>query len=114
MLPLRSAASLALRLALAAALPAAAVDAPAPAAPAASPAASSAAPETAKGKALADQDCVKCHGTEVYTRADRKVTSRDGLERQVRRCETALGLRWFEDDIKDVAGYLNSHYYHFK
>lgn len=67
-----------------------------------------------KAKALVDNHCIKCHGSEVYTRPDRKVTSRDGLERQVRRCETALELTWFDEDIADVAGYLNQQYYHFK
>jgi predicted site-specific integrase-resolvase len=42
------------------------------------------------------------------------VTSLDGLERQVQRCETALGLRWFDEDIKDVASYLNHHFYSFE
>jgi mono/diheme cytochrome c family protein len=62
-------------------------------------------------QALHEQNCVKCHGTEVYTRPDRKVTSYDGLGRQVRRCETALGLRWFDDEIAAVTSYLNREYY---
>jgi mono/diheme cytochrome c family protein len=66
------------------------------------------------GKTLVEANCIKCHGSEVYTRPDRKVTSPDGLERQVRRCETALQLTWFDEDIANVAGYLNQQYYHFK
>jgi hypothetical protein len=66
------------------------------------------------GKSLFEANCIKCHGSEVYTRPDHKVTSRDGLDRQVRRCATALALPWFEDDVTDVAGYLNQQYYHFK
>jgi mono/diheme cytochrome c family protein len=66
------------------------------------------------GKSLLETNCIKCHGSEVYTRPDRKVSSRDGLERQVRRCETALQLTWFDEDIANVAGYLNQQYYHFK
>jgi hypothetical protein len=42
------------------------------------------------------------------------VESLDGLERQVRRCETTIGLRWFDEDIQDVVGYLNRHYYRFE
>jgi cytochrome c553 len=68
--------------------------------------------ETAK--ALYDENCVRCHGTEVYTREDRKITSLEGLERQVRRCELALGLKWFDDEITEVTNYLNEHYYHFE
>lgn len=70
--------------------------------------------EHTKALGLVTEHCIKCHGSEVYTRADRKVTTRDGLERQVRRCETALELTWFDDDIAGVASYLNDQYYHFK
>ena len=63
---------------------------------------------------LINTNCVKCHGTEVYTRADRKVTSLPGLERQVRRCDAMLSLRLFDEDIADVSAYLNHHYYKFE
>jgi mono/diheme cytochrome c family protein len=64
--------------------------------------------------ALHETNCIKCHGSEVYTRGDRKVASLDGLGRQVRQCETALGLRWFDDEIADVTTYLNDKFYRFK
>jgi mono/diheme cytochrome c family protein len=57
--------------------------------------------------------CVSCHGSEVYTRSDRKVTSLGGLQRQVQRCELALGLGWFDEEITGVADYLNENYYKF-
>ena len=66
------------------------------------------------GAALHAKSCVSCHGTEVYTRADRRVTSRPGLTKQVRRCELALGLSWFDEQIDAVAGHLNGRFYHFK
>jgi hypothetical protein len=59
-------------------------------------------------------NCTSCHGAEVYTRADRKVTSLTGLDSQVRRCEQSLNLKWFDEDIANMAGYLNTHYYQFK
>lgn len=65
------------------------------------------------GKALHDAHCTACHGSEVYTRANRKVTSRDGLLAQVGRCDAAVGTKWFQDDIEDVVEYLNGAYYHF-
>ena len=65
-------------------------------------------------KTLIDANCIKCHGTEVYTRADRKVTSLPGLERQVRRCDAMLSLRLFDEDIADISAYLNHHYYKFE
>ncbi len=66
------------------------------------------------GKALTDQNCTHCHGTEVYTRADRKVQSLDALHRQVQRCELALGLKWFDEEIANVSSYLNQEYYRLK
>ncbi len=66
-----------------------------------------------KGQALTDENCVRCHGTEVYTRDDRRVTSLPGLHKQVQRCEQMLGLTWFEDDINNVAGHLNQQFYKF-
>lgn len=63
---------------------------------------------------LYDQHCVACHGSEVYTRDDRKVKSLPALERQVQRCESALGLRWFDEDISEMTGLLNDRFYHFK
>jgi cytochrome c553 len=65
-------------------------------------------------KELYSQHCVQCHASEVYTRPERKVTSLDGLQRQVRRCELALGLKWFDEDILDMTHYLNVKFYHFE
>ncbi|UHD16185.1 c-type cytochrome [Thiocapsa bogorovii] len=69
---------------------------------------------TENAKELYEDNCLSCHGSEIFTREGRMVTSLDGLERQVQRCETALGLRWFDEDIKDVATYLNQNYYNFE
>ncbi|WP_295583582.1 cytochrome c [uncultured Lamprocystis sp.] len=63
---------------------------------------------------LHEEHCIKCHGTEVYSRTDRKVTSLGGLSSQVRQCETALSLRWFDEDIDEMTTFLNDRFYHFK
>lgn len=70
--------------------------------------------DVAGGKTLHADNCTSCHDDGVYTRKDRKVTSLDGLGKQVRRCELTLGLQWFDDDVDDVVGYLNETYYKFK
>ena len=75
-------------------------------------AAESSAADTAE--ALYQEHCLGCHGSEVYTRSDRKVTSPEGLQKQVQRCELGLGLQWFDEDVDKVAAYLNQHFYHFK
>jgi hypothetical protein len=63
--------------------------------------------------ALYDANCTKCHGSEVYTRDDRRIQSMDGLRTQVRMCEQNLGLTWFDEQIDAVASLLNEQYYKF-
>jgi cytochrome c len=66
------------------------------------------------GRELQEANCMSCHDNGMYTRKDRKITSPDGLEKQVRRCELSLGLQWFDEDVTDVAAYLNQNFYQFK
>ncbi|MBI5018088.1 MAG: cytochrome c [Deltaproteobacteria bacterium] len=66
------------------------------------------------GKALHDASCLKCHGTEVYTSAQRKSGSLDALTAQVARCTKAAEVTWTEAQVADVAAYLNEAFYHFK
>ncbi len=65
------------------------------------------------GKAQTMENCTSCHGSEAYTRDDRRVTSRKGLSAQVQRCQLSLNLNWFEDEVENSAEYLNQTYYHF-
>lgn len=74
-----------------------------------------------RGRTLHQTHCISCHaaqygsdGTEIYTRANRRVNSLDGLRKQIRRCETNLGLTWFDEQIDDVTEYLNAQYYKLK
>lgn len=66
------------------------------------------------GQSLHDANCLKCHDSSVYTREDRKVTTLDGLRKQVKRCDLSLGLTWFDEQTEDVVQYLNSDYYKLK
>lgn len=61
-----------------------------------------------------NSNCNQCHGTDVYTRKDRKVNSIASLEAQVRRCDSNLNTNWFDDEIHDVTAYLNQQFYKFK
>lgn len=67
--------------------------------------------DTERGKQLVDKHCTSCHDEKVYTRKNRRITTLDGLKKQVKRCELNLGLTWFDKDINDVVSYLNSTYY---
>lgn len=76
--------------------------------------------DTNAGKALNNQHCISCHassfggdGSAIYTRENTIVKSSKGLLEQVRNCSTMLGLKWFDDEELNVAGYLNQNYYKF-
>jgi len=76
--------------------------------------------DVAQGEALHQQHCVSCHASltdgkpdSLYTRQDRRVTSLEGLKKQVHRCELSLGLQWFDDDVDNVSAYLNQRFYRF-
>lgn len=73
-----------------------------------------AAPDPVNGQKLfAASRCLECHGTDVFTRPDRKVNSLVALESQVRKCDANLSTNWFDDEILDVVAYLNKTYYKF-
>lgn len=72
------------------------------------------------GEKLHEANCKACHismtggdGSLLYTRDNRRVNSLAKLEAQVRRCESNLELKWFEEDINDVVQFLNKNYYKF-
>jgi len=69
--------------------------------------------DVSHGQSLHASNCAHCHSTEVYTRENRRITSMGALEKQIRRCEISQGLKWFDDDINDVAAYLDENYYRF-
>ena len=65
------------------------------------------------GQEIVQKDCTRCHGDEVYTRTDRRVSSLAALGKQVRRCKDNIGIQLFDEDVNDVIKYLNSKYYKF-
>jgi len=73
-----------------------------------------------RGEELHSNNCMSCHarmtggnGETLYTRSNRRVNSMEQLEAQVRRCESNLELKWFDEDIEAVVHYLNQNYYRF-
>jgi cytochrome c2 len=74
-----------------------------------------------RGEQLHNSQCVTCHaarygnnGTEIYTRADRRIQSLEGLQRQVNLCKNNLQIIWFDEDVADVVDYLNRNFYKFE
>lgn len=67
-----------------------------------------------EGKELHEESCLRCHGSEKYTRDDRKVQDHFGLRSQVSACASNLGTGWFPDEEKSVVDYLNDTHYKFK
>ncbi|MEB4590961.1 hypothetical protein VSS37_08235 [Candidatus Thiothrix sp. Deng01] len=65
------------------------------------------------GQAIHDANCISCHDSGVYTRADHKMQDYAMLSAQVRRCDANLGARLFDEDLDKVTDYLNDTYYHF-
>lgn len=59
------------------------------------------------------KNCTQCHDSSVYTRPDRKVTSLEALDTQVRRCDSMIGTKLFDDDVHSLVEHLNSRFYHF-
>ena len=81
---------------------------------AALPAASaqSAAP-SARGELLYSTHCIACHSKEIHWRQKKLATDWASLEAQVRRWAGNAGLGWSDEEIADVARYLNAVDYRF-
>jgi len=57
--------------------------------------------------------CLDCHGTGVYTSAERKVKSLKALRQEVARWGDYYSPALSEQDNADVVVYLNTHFYKF-
>ena len=79
------------------------------------------APDENARKLIADAKCEACHvrkvggdGSAIYSRKDRRVTTKSKLLPQVARCNSDLSLGLFPDDEAAIAAYLNATHYKFK
>ena len=61
-----------------------------------------------------ESDCLKCHAVSTFKAREHKVNNFKKLHKTVERCVNGSNAGWFEEEIKDVALYLNEDYYHFK
>lgn len=69
--------------------------------------------EAKTGEQLHADNCTRCHGNEVYTRADRKVGSLDALASRVKACDANIGSQLFPEDLDKITAYLNENFYKF-
>ncbi len=69
--------------------------------------------DTENGKTLYETHCIRCHGSEVFQRADRLVNTEKQLIERIKQCELSNELAWFEEEVNDVARYLAEQFYQF-
>ena len=69
--------------------------------------------EPSRGALLYQTHCIACHDKQVHWRDRRLVTDWASLSGQVRRWQCNTGLHWSDDEIDEVARYLNTTIYRF-
>lgn len=67
-----------------------------------------------EGKEMFNEaNCMECHNTSDFTNS-KKVHSFKQLEQRVQACQLNSDAGWFDEDVTDVAKYLNKDFYKFK
>jgi mono/diheme cytochrome c family protein len=79
----------------------------------ASLAAAQPAPAPSRGELLYATHCIACHTTQVHWRQKKLATDWASLNAQVRRWAANTGLGWSDEEVVDVARYLNTTQYRF-
>jgi mono/diheme cytochrome c family protein len=67
----------------------------------------------AHGELLYATHCITCHSSQIHWRDKKVVKDWGSLKAQVGRWQSAAGLGWSEEDVTDVARYLNTLHYRF-
>lgn len=68
---------------------------------------------SSRGELLYATHCIACHTTQVHWRQGKLATDWASLKRQVRRWAVNAGLGWSDEEVADVARYLNATQYRF-
>jgi hypothetical protein len=66
------------------------------------------------GQRLHDANCVSCHDSSVYTRANRQIRSLDALKGQLQGCGHMVKKEFSATDTQNILKYLNERFYHFQ
>jgi mono/diheme cytochrome c family protein len=69
--------------------------------------------QESRGDMLYSTQCSACHSAKIHWRDQKLVTDWNSLRFQVRRWQASIGLNWSDEEIADVARYLDAAYYHF-
>lgn len=66
-----------------------------------------------RGELLYATHCTACHNAQLHWRDRKAASSWASLKAEVERWQKTSGLGWREEDVTDVARYLNARYYRF-
>lgn len=66
-----------------------------------------------RGELLYSTHCIGCHSTQLHWRDRKAARNWASLKAEVERWQKTSGLGWREEDVSDVARYLNALYYRF-
>ena len=69
--------------------------------------------QPARGELLYSTHCISCHTAQIHWRDRKSATDWSSLQAQVRRWQDNIGLAWSNDDIAQVARYLNALHYRY-
>lgn len=67
--------------------------------------------EPTRGELLYSTHCIGCHSSQFHWRDKKLVENWVSLKSEVRRWQRTSGLGWSEEDVTDVARYLNALHY---
>ncbi len=69
--------------------------------------------ELTRGELLYSTHCIACHSVQLHWRDKKQVTDWNSLRVEVRRWQERAGLGWNDDDVAEVARYLNALHYRY-
>ena len=67
-----------------------------------------------RGELLYSTHCIECHTSRMHWRDNRVARDWASLKVQVRRWQATASLAWSDDDVVEVARYLNERIYRFE
>lgn len=71
-------------------------------------------PDPERGALLYENQCIGCHTSVLHVREDRRSASYAAMRDTVRHWAQVQHLEWTEQEVDDVATFLEARYYHFE